>query len=222
MLRTTEMGAAVGHRVSPRLVLLAVLSVLAVLAALAPASAMAGGGGGTSENCEATVTVGQDPGVAAIDVECADREISSVEVDTTEDGNLEGNEGTECEGQDRSFTCTPTGSDGSLVSARFDSVSGDVCADPRLTVDFEVSFVGEDEPETINNVEVSGCSDSGGGGSGGDEDDGDTPEGGVDSGAGGTAKSAAIGPALPLVGAALLVLALASVGVFMRRTRTTP
>ena len=102
-----------------------------------------------------------------------------------------------------------------------------------LAVDFMIEFNGgttEQVIEQIDNVEASGCSDSsgsGGSGSGGEgvsgEDDGTTPEGGVDSGAGGTAKpSDTAGVAGPVSGAALILLALASGGLLLRKTRTTP
>ena len=98
-----------------------------------------------------------------------------------------------------------------------------------LAVDFVVEL-DDGTTETIDNVEASGCSDSsgsGGSGSGGEgvsgEDDGTTPEGGVDSGAGGTAKpSDTAGVAGPVSGAALILLALASGGLVLRKTRTTP
>jgi hypothetical protein len=217
MLGTAESNGRLGSRIQVLVGLGVATACLLLALAVAPAPAL----GGEGPSCEATVTSTQDPGVAAIDVECDD-EIRSVEVDTTEDGELNGNTGTECTGQTRSFTCEPEDPPSSLISAQFDAVSGDVCASPRLTVDFEVSFVGEgSEVEDINNVEVSGCSDTS---VGGDEDDGATPEGGVDSGFGGTgAQGSGTGPALPIAGATLLLLlALALAGLFLRKTRTTP
>jgi opacity protein-like surface antigen len=228
MLRTTEMKAAVRNRISPRFVLLAVLPVLLLLAAMAPASAMAGaggGGGGSQGDCEATLTATQSTSTASFSVDCGDgNDIRSVNLRTNEqnEGSVEGDNNTECtEQSSREFDCAPPDPDSS-IGGRFESDGDDnVCSDPRLTVDFTVDL--EDaSTEDIDNVVVSDCSDSSGSGSG-DEDDGSTPEGGVDSGAGGTAKpSAASGAALPLTGAALIVLALASAGLLLRKMRTTP
>jgi hypothetical protein len=151
------------------------------------------------------------------------------------EGALEGDNGTTCDpdGVNREFNCQP-GNDGSSISALFNEAQGEaVCLNPVLAVDFMIEFNGgttEQVIEQIDNVEASGCSDSSGssGGGGGEgvsgEDDGSTPEGGVDSGAGGTAKpSDTAGVAGPLSGAALiLLLALASGGLLLRKTRTTP
>jgi hypothetical protein len=182
-------------------------------------------GSDSSRDCTAEVAGTQDPTVANIEVVCGDRVIDNVELRLNErnEGTLEGEEGnTTCQPDDVSltFNCQPSGdNDGSTIRAQLAADDSDeVCAEPRLEIDFTVTF-DDDSTEDIDNVEVSGCSESG---SGGDEDSGATPEGGVDSGAGGTATPAATGPALPLAGAALVILAGASLGVFMRRTRTTP
>jgi hypothetical protein len=226
MLRTTETEAAVRNRISPRFALLTVLPVLLLLAAMAPASAMAGagGGGGTSGPCEATVTSTQDRGVAAISIDCGDgNNITSAEVRTSEPGSIDERTGTSCrEEGPRRFTCSPD-DPGSLVTLGFDADSGDVCASPRLNVDFTVEL--EDEStEDIDDVVVANCSDSSGSDGSSGEDNGTTPEGGVDSGAGGTAQvsSGASGAALPLTGVALAVLAIVSAGLLLRKTRTTP
>jgi hypothetical protein len=223
MLRTTQTGAPAGLRVSPRLLLLAVLPALVVLAAMAPASAMAGTneGEGSSGPCTATVTSTQDPAVASISVDCGDgNPIEIVDLQTTEDGLLEDEPGTNCSNEEsaRNFTCEPSEPPESLLTFRFRGDSEDICADPRLTIDFEVRLE-DGSTENIDNVVAGNCSDDSGGGD--DEDDGATPEGGVDSGTGRTAPPAAIGPALPIAGATLL-LALVSAGLFLRKTRTTP
>lgn len=259
MLRTTDAETAAGDRFSPRLVLMAMLFVLVVLAAMAPASAMAGQaeGEGSSGPCTATVTSTQDPAVAAISVDCGDgNPIEEVDLNTTEDGELEEDTGTTCSNEEnaRNFTCKPSEPPESLLTFRFRGDSGDICADPRLTVDFEVRLENG-STENIDNVVAGNCSDESGGGDGGggssndceveqtttgdsgdretgdfesrdtrgtqESDDDCAPRGGVDRGAG-AAKPAGTGPGLPLAGAALLVLAVASVGVFVRRTRPTP
>ncbi len=217
---TTQSNLATERGGSRRLVLLAVLLVLVLLAALAPASAMAGGGdsGGT---CDATVTTTQSMSTASFGVDCGDgNNIASVTLRTNEEneGSVEGDDNTDCtEQSNREFECSPTDPDSS-IGGRFEiDGNDDVCADPRLEVSFTVDLE-DGTTEEINNVEVSGCSDST---SGGDEDSGATPEGGVDSGAGGTANPAASpGAALPIAGATLLVVALASAGLLVRRTRT--
>ena len=233
MLRTTEIKTAAATRISPRRLLVALLPVLALLVALAPASAMAGAGSGTSGDCTATVRTDNDTSeVADISVDCDGAAIDNVRLTTNgrNEGTLEGNEGTTCDPDQTAveFICQPSGSSDALsISARFDEAQGEaVCLNPVLEVDFTVTF--EDEStEDIENVEASGCSDSSGGGGGegiSGEDDGSTPEGGVDSGAGGTAKpsDAAGAAAVPLTGAALILLALASGGLVLRKTRTTP
>ena len=234
MLRTTEIKTAAATRTAPRRLLVALLPALALLIALAPASAMAGAGSGTSGDCTATVRTDNDTSeVADISVDCDGAAIDNVRLTTNgrNEGTLGGNEGTTCDPDQTAveFICQPSGSSDALsISARFDEAQGEaVCLNPVLEVDFTVTF--EDEStEDIENVEASGCSDSSGGGGGGEgisgEDDGSTPEGGVDSGAGGTAKpsDAAGAAAVPLTGAALILLALASGGLVLRKTRTTP
>ncbi len=239
MLRTTEIKTAAATRISPRRLLVALLPVLALLVALAPASAMAGVGPITSSgNCTATVrTANNTSEVARISVDCRTGTITNVNLRTNgrNEGALEGDNGTTCDpdGVNREFNCQP-GNDGSSISALFNEAQGEaVCLNPVLAVDFMIEFNGgttEQVIEQIDNVEASGCSDSsgsGGSGSGGEgvsgEDDGTTPEGGVDSGAGGTAKpSDTAGVAGPVSGAALILLALASGGLLLRKTRTTP
>lgn len=213
--------------------------MLALLVALAPASAMAGVGPITSSgNCTATVrTANNTSEVARISVDCRSGTITNVNLRTNgrNEGALEGDNGTTCDPDQVNveFDCQP-GGDGSSISALFNEAQGEaVCLNPVLAVDFVVELDGgttEQVIEQIDNVEASGCSDSsgsGGSGSGGEgvsgEDDGTTPEGGVDSGAGGTAKpSDTAGVAGPVSGAALILLALASGGLLLRKTRTTP
>jgi hypothetical protein len=169
--------------------------VLALLVALAPASAMAGVGPITSSgNCTATVrTANNTSEVARISVDCRSGTITNVNLRTNgrNEGALEGDNGTTCDpdGVNREFNCQP-GNDGSSISALFNEAQGEaVCLNPVLAVDFVVELDGG-TTETIDNLEASGCSDSSGSGGEGvsGEDDGTTPEGGVDSGAGGTAK----------------------------------
>lgn len=212
MVTTTKSAGAT--RISPRLLLAAVLAALALLAALAPASAMAqdGGGGG---DCTAEVSSTQDPRVAAIDVDCGDSDIDTVRIDPSDQGSIEGNAGTTCEevGNDV-YECRPDDG-GSLVSVQFNDEVGDVCADPRLTVDFEIQLA-DGGTDTIDDAEVQGCSDESGGG---DEDGGNTPEGGVDSGAGATAdRSSAGATTFPVAGAVLIMLA---AGLVFRKTHST-
>ena len=234
MLRNESNGAT-GHRRSLRFVPAVMLPVLLILAALVPASAMAGGGsgsgGGSEDACTAEVRATDEQTGARITVECGEgATIDDVELSLNElnEGRVEGESGTRCEPEDTSlnFTCETSGSnDGSGIAARFTDDDGEsVCADPALEIDFTVNFFGERSSEEIENVQVSGCSGtSGAGGGGGDEDDGATPEGGVDSGAGGTVRpSGPVAAGLPLTGAALTVLALGSAGVVIRKTRTTP
>jgi len=249
MLRTTEIKTAAATRISPRRLLVALLPVLALLVAL-PASAMAapappkgdekapgggvtasGTGSDSSGDCTATVrTANNTSEVARITVDCGEGSvITNVDLTTNgrNEGTLDGDDGTTCDPDQvaREFDCQP-GSDASSISALFNLAQGEaVCLNPVLAVDFVVEVDGT--TETIDNLEASGCSDSsGGGGSGSEgisgEDDGSTPEGGVDSGAGGTAKpSDTAGVAGPLSGAALiLLLALASGGLLLRKTRT--
>jgi hypothetical protein len=95
-----------------------------------------------------------------------------------------------------------------------------VCADPPLTIDFAVELEGGGT-EQIDNVRVANCSqDSGGGGvvdTG--EDNSRTPEGGVDSGAGGReAKTAGPGVVSALIAGAT-VLGLVTAGLLARRRR---
>ncbi len=248
MLRTTEIKTAAATRISPRRLLVALLPVLALLVAL-PASAMAapgqkirpedgggitasGTGSDSSNDCTATVrTANNTSEVARITVDCGEGSvITNVDLTTNgrNEGTLDGDDGTTCDPDQvaREFDCQP-GSDASSISALFNLAQGEaVCLNPVLAVDFTVTF-DDGTTETIDNLEASGCSDSsGGGGSGSEggsgEDDGTTPEGGVDSGAGGTAKpSDTAGVAGPLSGAALiLLLALASGGLLLRKTRT--
>ncbi len=251
MLRTTEIKTAAATRISPRRLLVALLPVLVLLVALAPASAMAapgqrgddakpadggvtasGTGSDSSGDCTATVrTANNTSEVARITVDCGNGVITNVNLTTNgrNEGTLDGDNGTTCDPDQvaREFDCQP-GSDGSSISALFNEAQGEaVCLNPVLAVDFVVELEGGGR-ETIDNLEASGCSDSSGsGGSGSEggsgEDDGTTPEGGVDSGAGGTAKpSDTAGVAGPLSGAALILLALASGGLLLRKTRTTP
>jgi LPXTG-motif cell wall-anchored protein len=102
-----------------------------------------------------------------------------------------GDSGTECTNVDQNtFRCQPTGDATGVITGQFTNALGDaVCAEPPLTIDFTVTF-DDDSTEEINDVRVANCSqDSGGGGTGGvvdtGEDNSRTPEGGVDSGAGG-------------------------------------
>ncbi len=208
--------------------------MLALLVALAPASAMAapgppkgdekppgggitasGTGSDSSGDCTTTVrTANNTSEVARITVDCGNGVITNVNLRTNgrNEGTLEGDNGT-CDPDQVNveFDCQP-GGDGSSISALFNKAQGEaVCLNPVLAVDFVVEL-DDGTTETIDNLEASGCSDSsGGGGSGSEggsgEDDGTTPEGGVDSGAGGTAKpSDTAGVAGPLSGAALILL----------------
>jgi len=218
MLRT-QSNPATGLGGTRRFVLLAVLPVFVLLAALAPASAMAGSSNG--DPCSATVTLSQDdPALATFAVDCeeANSNIATVDIRASEDGRSDGDEGTTCTDDPdsaRRFDCSPD-DPASQISGEFDGDSGDLCASPRLTLDFAVDLEDAD-PQQINNVEVSGCPGS----SSGDEDSGATPEGGVDSGMGGIAdRPASTGLVIPLGAAAIVVLA--SVALFVRRTRTTP
>jgi hypothetical protein len=228
MLRTTEIKTAAATRISPRRLLVALLPVLALLVALAPASAMAQTGSGTSGDCTATVRTDNDTSeVARITVDCGNGVITNVNLRTNgrNEGTLEGDNGTTCDPDQVNveFDCQPGSGDAVSIRAQFDEAQGEaVCLNPVLAVDFVVTLE-DDRTETIDNVEASGCSDSSGSEGGGGEDDGTTPEGGVDSGAGGTAKpSDTAGVAGPLSGAALILLALASGGLLLRKTRTTP
>jgi len=217
-------NAAIAQDGSRRFVLLVLLPVLLLFAALAlaPASAMAGDTGGDGP-CSATVTADDDPRIATFDLDCGDgNDIATATLRTNEEneGSVEGDDDTDCEEQtNREFTCTPT-DPASSIGGRFtiDGDDQDVCVEPRLQIDFEVDF-DDGSMEEVNDVVVEGCpSDSG---SGGDEDSGTTPEGGVDSGFGGTAKAAST-TTLPLAGAGLAFLVLVSAGLLVRRTRTTP
>ena len=226
MLRTTEIKTAAATRISPRRLLVALLPVLALLVALAPASAMAQTGSGTSGDCTATVRTANDTSeVARITVDCGNGVITNVNLRTNgrNEGTLEGDNGTTCDPDQVNveFDCQPGSGDAVSIRAQFDEAQGEaVCLNPVLAVDFVVTLE-DDRTETIDNVEASGCSDSSGSEGGGGEDDGTTPEGGVDSGAGGTAKpSDTAGVAGPLSGAALILLALASGGLLLRKTRT--
>ena len=250
MLRTTEIKTAAATRISPRRLLVALLPVLALLVAL-PASAMAapeektpredggntvrtlGTGSDSSGGCTATVrTANNTSEVARITVDCGNGVITNVNLRTNgrNEGTLEGDNGTTCDPDQVNveFDCQPGSGDAVSIRAQFDEAQGEaVCLNPVLAVDFVVTLE-DGSTEDIENVEASGCSDSsGGGGSGSEggsgEDDGTTPEGGVDSGAGGTAKpSDTAGVAGPVSGAALILLALASGGLLLRKTRTTP
>ncbi len=155
--------------------------------------------------------------VARITVDCGNGVITNVNLRTNgrNEGTLEGDNGTTCDPFDQvnvEFDCQPDERIPSPISALFNKAQGEaVCLNPVLAVDFVVEL-DDGTTETIDNLEASGCSDSsGGGGSGSEggsgEDDGTTPEGGVDSGAGGTAKpSDTAGVAGPLSGAALILL----------------
>lgn len=218
MLRT-QSNPATGLGGSRPFVLLAVLPALLLVAALAPASALAGTSGGDGP-CSASLTATQDPAVASFTVDCGDgNNIVNVNLRSSEDGRTEGGTGTTCtENSARDFDCSPDDPD-FIITGRFDGDSGDICASPRLNVDFEIDLE-DGSTQNIDNVETANCSDDSGGG--GDEDSGATPEGGVDSGTADTSNQASPGPALSIVGAALAVLALASAGMLVRRIRTNP
>jgi hypothetical protein len=250
-----ELEVALRRRRSMRL-FVRLLPVVLVAVSLVPASASAQG---DSEPCTASVSATQDPRVAAIEVDCGGTEIDTVDMTTSDQGSLDENSGTTCspDNSNTEFRCEPEGS-GSVVSARFDDDVGGVCVDPRLTVDFSINFVGEGGEGTdpaasqnIENVEVSGCENSGTSrdacvtettttGDRGDRtrgepeavntletrrrDDECAPSGGVDSGAGGGAEgSSKISPP-PAAAAAAAggVLILALLGVALRaKLRTT-
>lgn len=221
MLRTAETETA-GMRTSHRLTLAGLLAALTLLVALAPTAAMAGtSNDGSSGPCTAKLTSTQDRAVASFSVDCGDgNEISNVNLQTNEnnEGSVEGDSGTDCtERSSREFDCSPT-DPATSIGGRFRSAGEDeVCADPRLQIDFSVNLEDGRIVE-INNVDVANCSDTSD--TSGGEDNGSTPEGGVDSGAGGTAQaSSELGIALPIAGGTLIVLALATFGLLVRRNR---
>lgn len=226
MLSTSSEGRVEVPYVRRHLIAVLVAALMAGALTL-PASALAGGssGGGSGASCTAELTSTQDVTVASFSVECGEANpITAVRLETSESGSVEGNTGTECTAVDSTtFDCAPTPVPDSLVTGRFENARGqEVCADPRLTVDFTIEF--EDGPaETIEDFEITGCDDTGGddGDTGGDEsgDEGSVPDGGIDSGRG--RVESASGSALPLPGAILAVLCLAGGGLLMRRSRKT-
>ena len=208
--------------------LVMVLAALLVAASLVPASAAAQGSGSCTVNLNTT----QDRTVAALDVEC-DAEFNFVRIeilDQTNEATLEGNAGTRCERIDSRglvWDCFPVNDAGdetpdTLISARATLRGGDeVCVDPRLRADFTVDFV-DGRSERIEGVEVEGCSDT----------PSDTParaneslasdnqafpEGGVDSGAGGSAGSRRDDSPLPIAAVPVLALVLAGAALVLRR-----
>lgn len=251
------MSAGRGRTELSRGLLFSVSAALAALALL-PAAASAQS---DSQNCTAEVKATQDPGVASIAVDCGDgNNIDNVGITTSERGRLREETGTTCspDDSDTTFDCNPD-SEGSLITAQFDADDDDVCGDSRLQADFEVEFTeegGEPQTETLEDQEVSGCSDSSGAraasdDSGGDSDDcvttttsGDSgdrdrgefearntestttsddecaPEGGLDSGAGGTGEPAEASGQSIAFGAILLTAAVLVAGSFrVRHTR---
>lgn len=200
----------------------ALVAALLATALTLPASALAGGSSGGGGSCTAELTRTQDVTVASFSVDCGDTNpITNVRLKTTESGSVQGNTGTDCNEIDStSFDCAPTPVPDSIVTGRFmNARDQEVCADPRLTVDFTIDRE-DGPPETIDNFEVTGCDDSGGT-SGGDTsgDEGSTPEGGVDSGRG--PVEPAPSSALPLAAAILAALSVAGGGFLVRRRRTT-
>jgi hypothetical protein len=206
-----------------RHVIAALVAALVVGALTLPASALAGsssGGGPSTGSCIAELTRTQDVTVASFSVECGDgNNITNVRLRTTESGSVQGDTGTDCtEEASTTFNCAPTS--GSLITGRFSNARDqEVCADPRLTVDFTIELE-DGSTERVENFEVTGCDDSGdtsAGDASGDE--GSVPEGGVDSGRGPVEPASS--SALPLAGGLLAVLSLAGGGLLIRRRRTT-
>ena len=139
MLNETVTGGAAERRTSCRRLLLVLVPVLLLAAALAPAPALAQDGGST---CSADVNATQDPTVANFSVDCGESNITRVRFDTTEDGSVEGDSGTQCSNVDQNtFECRPTGDASGVITGQFTNARGDaVCADPRLTIDFAVEL----------------------------------------------------------------------------------
>lgn len=197
-----------------------------VLPSFSLAGSSSGGGSATQGPCTAEVTATQDPTVASFSVDCSEGSDNIVfaRLETTESGSVEGNTGTTCtEIDSTTFDCEPT-DPGQLVTGRFTNAREDeVCADPRLAVDFTLELGGDDEGASnaealIEDVEVANCDDSAGtsgGGASGDEES--VPEGGVDSGRGPVEPAAS--SALPLAVPILAVLGLAGGGLLIRRRR---
>ncbi|MBA3371161.1 MAG: hypothetical protein H0T96_06880 [Thermoleophilaceae bacterium] len=216
--------------VARRHLVAAITAALVAGALTLPASALAGGGstgGGSSgggDSCTAELTRTQDVTVASFSVDCGDgNDITSVRLGTSESGSVQGGTGTDCTEEDSTtFNCAPTS--GSLITGRFTNArEQEVCADPRLTVDFTIELA-DGSTETVENFDVTGCDDSGdaSGTTSGDDaagDEGSAPEGGVDSGRG--PVESASSSALPLAGAILAVLSLAGGTLLVRRRRTT-
>ena len=162
-----------------RSLLLAVLAALTL--ALLPSAASAQSG-----SCTVELTATQDPAVGTFSVDCDPNTITRAEIGSSETGSIEEGTGTECRpnGRDTNFTCEPTRSS-SLVTGRFRAADDDVCDRPRLELTVSVTTgAGSDE---VGDVEIRNCSASSPDGA--DSDDEDVPEGGIDTGAGGTADS---------------------------------
>lgn len=200
--------------------LLALLPVLLIAAVLTPTSAFAQGG----SSCDADVSNTRGEAVADFTEDCGSDTLVSVDITSNEDGSIEAGEGTDCTGAGRTFTCAPTSASGSRVSGRFIPDDGTFCGgDPTM-----LTFT----PETDTGVQAAqeleapceGSSGTGDDGSGdGSLDDESVPEGGVDSGAGGTVQVAgARGASLSVAGTALISVSLLAAGLLLhRRTRTS-
>ncbi|CAA9514327.1 MAG: hypothetical protein AVDCRST_MAG17-2183 [uncultured Solirubrobacterales bacterium] len=213
----TSLTSALGPHLRLRALLLSLLSV-ALLAAIAPAAASAqtSDDQNAGNQCDPDVDADRDDQtMARISLECpVDSEIGTVTLRTTEGGSVEGRDGTTCERvSNREFECQPEDG-GRRISAQFTNGQDDsVCAEPRLMVDFEVNFSDDTRDETIENVEVRNCPVESG-------DDEATPEGGIDSGAGGTAlRSSAPGPAFPALGVVFVLLAAGGLVARLRAAR---
>lgn len=222
MLTKTDEGTAAVSRVR---LLLVLLPVIALLAALAPAAASAQDDGSDDTDGPCTVRLSEDaddPTRANFAVDCGDTNIVNANLSITDDENgsnvVDGDE-TDCsENSSTDFDCEPADDDGPRVSgALANAQDQEVCADPPLTVTFEVDLEeGSPATATIEDYELTGCDDSSG--SSGDTDDGALPEGGVDSGAGGVADSSA-----PAAGGVIAIVALMLTGgaLLARRARAS-
>ena len=187
-----------------RILLLSLLWV-ALLAAITPATASAQDNDGQTPGNQCSPDVDADRNdetMARISLDCPDdQQIESVTLETTEGGSIEAGSGTSCTRiSNTKSRCDDTDGD-SVINAEFtNGQDQSVCAEPRLMVDFAVDFVDDEENERIENVEVRNCPV--------ESDDEGTPEGGIDSGAGGTApRSSAPGPVFPALGVVFVLLA---------------
>lgn len=209
----TRRGTVAKPSGARRRLLLVLLPVLLVAGALMPASAFAQ----QSSSCDADVSSTQGEAVADFTVDCGSDPIVSVNIGSSESGSIEGADGTTCDGDGTSFTCSPGSGSDTSVAGSFTPDDGTFCdGEPTMLTFTAETDSGTQESQTLE----APCEDLGGGGGGGTsgEDDGTFPEGGIDSGTAATAtRASGLATWPPFVGLGLTVLVVSAAGILVAR-----